>query len=155
MKLYIQIVFPIFVMTAVYSLLTFLFGEAGIYSQGKLEEELTTVVKNIGTIKQKGAELDIFIKNLTSDEETIKIFAHDLGYISENEKLIKLPPFKNEGFSQVSYGNAIPVEKPAFISDTLCKQFAILMGIISLIVEILIVKSYGYQERSKRVYIYN
>ena len=142
-------------MTAVYSLLTFFFGEAGIYSQRKLEEELGIVIKNMGAIKQKGAELDVLIKNLTSDEETIKIFAHDLGYISENEKIIKLSPFKHEGLSQVSYGSAVTIQKSAFISDRLCKQFAILMGIISLIVEILIVKSYDYQERRSQVYIYN
>ena len=155
MRLYIHIIFPFFVMTLAYTLLSFFFGATGIYAQKKLEEELKNVMKNINMINQKGEELDIMIKNLTSDEQTIKIFAHDLGYISENEKIIKLSPFKHEGLSQVSYGSAVTIQKSAFISDRLCKQFAILMGIISLIVEILIVKSYDYQERRSQVYIYN
>ena len=64
MRLYIHIIFPFFVMTLVYTLLTFFFGAKGIYTQKKLEEELKNVVKNVNLINQKGEELDVIIKNL-------------------------------------------------------------------------------------------
>lgn len=155
MRLYIHIVFPFFVMTAVYALLTFFFGATGIYSQKKLEEEVTSVVKNINLIKEKGVELDILIKNLTSDEQTIKVFAHDLGYINEGEGIIKLTSIKSDPLREVGYGSALTIHKSAFISDSLCKRFAFLMGLVSLIIEILIVKSYDLTETREKLYSYN
>ncbi|MGP1437986.1 MAG: septum formation initiator family protein [Treponema sp.] len=155
MRLYIHIIFPFFVMTAVYTLLTFFFGASGIYSQRKIEEELSNMIKNVNLINQKGMELDILIKNLTSDEETIKIFAHDLGYINEGEGIIKLTSFKADPLRDVSYGSAITIHKAAFISDSLCKRFAFLMGLVSLIIEILIIKSYDHSQARERLYSYN
>ncbi len=155
MRLYIHIIFPIFVSVAVYSMLTFFFGKSGIYAQKVLEDERQALLKNIGMIKQKGVELDVLIKNLTSDEETIKVFAHDLGYIEEDEVIVKLSSFGNKNpLSEVSSGSAITVRKSAFISDSLCKKFALLMGIIALIIEVLIAKSYEYQEKEMRVFSY-
>ena len=155
MRLYIHIIFPFFVMTLAYTLLSFFFGATGIYAQKKLEEELKNLMKNINMINQKGEELDIMIKNLTSDEQTIKIFAHDLGYINEGEGLIKLTSFKAYPLRDMTCGDAITIHKPAFISDSLCKRFAFLMGLVSLIIEILILKSYDSKERRKEVYSYN
>ena len=156
MQLYIRIIFPFFIITSVYTLLTFFFGYSGIYSQRKLKEEITNVIKNISIIKQKGIELDVLIKNLTSDEQTIKIFAHDLGYINENEGIIKLTSLKsNSLLDNISYGSAIKIHRSAYMSDSLCKRFAILMGIISFIIEMLIVKSYDPQEKRSTVYSYN
>lgn len=155
MRLYIHIVFPFFIMTLVYTLLTFFFGAKGIYTQKKLEEELKNVVKNVNMINQKGEELDVMIKNLTSDEQTIKIFAHDLGYINEGEGIIKLTSFNTDPLRDVSCGDAITIHKPTFISDSLCKRFAFLMGLVFLIIEILIVKSYDTEERREKVYSYN
>lgn len=155
MRLYIHIVFPFFVMAIVYALLSFFFGATGVYSQKKLEEEVTNVVKNINLINKKGVELDVLIKNLTSDEQTIKIFAHDLGYINEGESIIKLTSLKSDPLRDMSYGSAITIHKAAFISDSLCKRFAFLMGLVSLIIEILILKSYDSSETREKLYSYN
>lgn len=155
MRLYIHIIFPFFVMTLVYTLLTFFFGAKGIYTQKKLEEELKNVVKNVNLINQKGEELDVIIKNLTSDEQTIKIFAHDLGYINEGEGIIKLSSFAPDPLRDASCGDAITIKKPTFISDSLCKRFAFLMGLVSLIIEIIVLKSYDSAEEREKVYIYN
>jgi len=142
-------------MASIYSLISFFFGAKGVYAQRQLEQEVNNVVKNIKSIKQKGVELDILIKNLTSDEDTIRVFAHDLGYVSENEGIIKLTSFKPDVLDDVKYGSAVEIRKSAFISDTLCKKFACLMGLISLIIEMLILKSYDHKEREQRVYSYS
>jgi len=155
MRVYIHIIFPIFITASIYSLVSFFFGAKGIYAQRQLEQEMNNVAKNIKSIKQKGVELDILIKNLTSDEETIKIFAHDLGYVSENEGIIKLTSFKPDVLGDVKYGSVVKIRKSAFISDTLCKKFACLMGLISFIIEMLILKSYDRKEREQRVYSYS
>ncbi|MGP1414868.1 MAG: septum formation initiator family protein [Treponema sp.] len=155
MRLYIHILFPFFVMTSVYTLLTFFFGATGIYSQKKLEEELSNLTKNVNLINKKAEDLDIMIKNLTSDEQTIKIFAHDLGYINEGEGIIKLTSFKADPLTDIGCGDAITTHKPSFISDSLCKRFAFLIGLVSLIMELLILKSYDTTERKEKLYSYN
>ena len=156
MSLYIRIIFPIFVSIAVYSLLSFFFGKTGIYSQRVIEDSTQSLIKNIEMIKQKGVELDVLIKNLTSDTETIKIFAHDLGYVEKDEVILKLSKFKSKNpLGEVSSGSAIMVRKSAYISDSLCKKFAALMGLISLVIEVLVARSYDYQEREARVLSYS
>ena len=155
MRVYIHIIFPFFVMTSVYTLLTFFFGATGIYAQKKLEEELKSVAKNISMINQRSEELDIMIKNLTSDEQTIKIFAHDLGYINEGEGIIKLTSLTADPLRDMGCGDAITIHRPTFISDSLCKRFAFLMGLVSLIIEILVIKSYDTTQRRKELYSYN
>ena len=155
MRLYIHIIFPFFVMTSVYTLLTFFFGATGVYSQKKLEKELSDLVKNINIINQKGSELDVIIKNLTSDEQTIKIFAHDLGFVNEGETIIKLTSFKVDPLRDLGSGEAISITRPTFISDSYCKRFALMMGLVSLIIEILFLKSYDYPERRKKLYSYS
>jgi len=155
MRLYISIIFPIFVAISAYSALTFFFGESGVYSQKKLEDERNNVINNIKDIKRKGVELDVLIKNLTSDEETIKIFAHDLGYVAEGETILKLPSFKPDVLSDINYGTALEIHRSSFISDSLCKKFATLMGLIAFIIEILIARSYDYKEERERVYSYS
>ena len=155
MRLYINIIFPIFVAISSYSLLTFFFGESGVYSHKKLEDERNNIIKNIEDIKQKGVELDVLIKNLTSDEETIRIFAHDLGYVADGEIIVKLPSFKPDVLSDINYGTALEVHRTSFISDSLCKKFSTLMGLIAFIIEILITRSYDYKEERKRVYSYS
>lgn len=142
-------------MASIYSLISFFFGAKGIYAQRQLEQEVSNVVKNISSIRQKGVELDILIKNLTSDEETIRIFAHDLGYVSENEGIIKLTSFKPDVLGEVRYGSAVKLHKSAFISDVLCKKFACLMGLVSFIIEMLILKSYDHREREQKLYSYS
>ena len=121
MRLYIHIVFPFFVMAIVYALLSFFFGATGVYSQKKLEEEVTNVVKNI----------------------------------NEGESIIKLTSLKSDPLRDMSYGSAITIHKAAFISDSLCKRFAFLMGLVSLIIEILILKSYDSSETREKLYSYN
>ena len=155
MRLYVNIIFPIFVAVSSYSVLTFFFGESGVYSQKKLEDEQNNVVKNIEDITHKGVELDVLIKNLTSDEETIKIFAHDLGYVAEGETIVKLPSFKPDVLSDINYGTALEIHRPSFISDSLCKKFATLMGLIAFIIEVLIARSYDYKESREKVYSYS
>jgi len=155
MRLYINIIFPIFVAISSYSVLTFFLGESGVYSQKKLEDEKVNILKNISDIKHKGVELDVLIKNLTSDEETIRIFAHDLGYVAEGETIVKLPSFKPDVLSDINYGTALEVRRSSFISDSLCKKFATLMGLIAFIIEVLIAKSYDYKEERERVYSYS
>lgn len=155
MRLYIRVIFPFFVMASVYTLLMFFFGPTGIYSQKKLEEEIKNLVKNVNLINRTGEELDIMIKNLTSDEQTIKIFAHDLGYVNEGEGIIKFTSFKIDPLRDVACGNAITVKKHTFLSDSICKRFAFMMGLVSLIIEILVLKSYDSTKRRKRLYSYN
>ena len=155
MRLYVNVIFPIFIAISSYSLLTFFFGESGIYSHKKLEDEQINIIRNIGDIRKKGVELDVIIKNLTSDEQTIQIFAHDLGYVADGETIVKLPSFKPDVLSDINYGTALEIHRSSFISDSLCKKFATLMGLIAFIIEILITKSYDYKEERERVYSYS
>ena len=148
MRFYIHVIFPFFVMTLVYTLLTFFFGAKGIYTQKKLEEELKNVMQNINMINRKGEELDIIIKNLTSDARVKHI-------LEKSQGIIKLASFTADPLRDASCGNAITIHEPTFISDSLCKRFAFLMGLISLIIEILILKSYDTAEEREKLYIYN
>ena len=91
-----------------------------------------------------GDDLDSHIRNLTYDPETIAIYAHELGYIYNNEGIIKLVNF-NSGFGKsLNPGTILKIEKPYYLSDYICKTIAVSLGIIIIIFEMLAVKKDGY-----------
>lgn len=143
MKFYIRIAFPVFITALVYTFLSCFFGPKGLYSQRFLENQRDVLINHIELIKQTGLELDVFIQNLTADPETIEVFAHDLGYIRDNERIIKLTGFSSGVRNNFEHGSLMSLKKASFISDYLCKTIAFSLGILTALFELVLLKIYA------------
>lgn len=146
MKTYIKISFPVFITVLAYTFLSCFFGPKGLYSQRFLENQRDLLINHIGNIKQTGTELDIFIKNLTADAQTIEVFAHDLGYIRDNERIIKLTGFSSGFHNNFNHGTLMPLKESVFISDYLCKTLSFSLGILAAIIELIWFRIYVNQK---------
>ena len=144
MKIYFRVLIPIFITVFAYAVLTVFLGPKGIYAKRFIEGQRDALVNHVRSLRQTGEDLDSLIRNLTYDPETIAIYAHELGYIYDNEGMIKLVNF-NSGFGKaLNPGTILKIETPYFLSDYLCKTIAASLGIIAIIFQMLAVRKDGY-----------
>lgn len=145
--MYFKVLIPIFVSIFAYTALAVSFGPKGVYSKQFIEVQRDVLMAHVLSLKEIGDDLDSHIKNLTYDPETIAIYAHELGYIYNNEGIIKLANF-NAGFGRsLKPGTILEIEKPYYLSDYICKTIAVSLGIIVIIFEMLRVKRNAYSKK--------
>lgn len=144
MKIYFKVIIPIFVSIFAYTALAIFLGPKGVYSKRFIELQRDVLMAHVSSLKEIGDDLDSHIKNLTYDPETIAIYAHELGYIYNNEGIIKLVNF-NTGFGRsLKPGTILEIEKPYYLSDYICKTIAVSLGILVIIFEMVAAKRYAY-----------
>ncbi|UTC61566.1 septum formation initiator family protein [Treponema sp. OMZ 788] len=144
MEKYFRVMIPVFIGVFAYTALTVFLGPKGIYAKRFIEIQRDALVNHVRSLRQTGEDLDSLIRNLTYDPETIAVYAHELGYIYNNEGIIKLVNF-NSGFGKaLNPGTILKIETPYFLSDYMCKTIAISLGIIVIIFQLLAVKKDGY-----------
>ncbi len=65
-------------------------GESGIWAEKQLELQKEKLVLHVSTIQHTNEELNIRKTALLEDDEVIASYAKNLGFISENEKIVKI-----------------------------------------------------------------
>ena len=147
MKTYFRVLIPVFITVFAYTVLSVFLGPKGVYSTRFMEIQRNNLIDHVRSLKEMGDDLDSHIRNLTYDPETIAIYAHELGYIYNNEGIIKLVNF-NSGFGKaLNPGTILKIETPYFLSDYLCKTIAASLGIIAIIFQMLAVRKNGYLKK--------
>lgn len=145
----LKIVLPIFIGTLVYSVLSMCIGPKGIWAMSQLTRERTRVSANLESLYIANEDLNSRFQNLSADPDTISVYAHELGYVANGEKLIKLAGFTGGIDRNFDSGSAISVIKPAFLPEWVCKFFGILSGVCSffMLSYILTARSHDHQKR--------
>ncbi|HHU36618.1 MAG TPA: septum formation initiator family protein [Treponema sp.] len=147
---YLRIVLPLFLGTLIYSLLSFSAGPKGFWPFSQLEVEYTRINQNLETLQNINGSLEARLANLTSDSDTISVYAHELGYIHEGEKLIKLAGFTG-GIDRTLYsGSALESRIPQYVPEWICKITGILFGLLSFFVMDLFKRKYTHDNKKRR-----
>ncbi len=147
MKTYFRIVLPIFVTVFVYATLAGFFGPKGLYSKKFMEIQRDALIANVNSLNLTGSNLDSHIEDLKHDPDTIAIYAHELGYIYENEGIIKLVGFNSEFGKMLNPGSALEILAPHYISDYICKTVSVSFGILAVIFQMIWVKKYALTKK--------
>ena len=147
MKIYFRVIVPVFVTVLVYTVLSLFFGPKGIYSKRFIEVQRDTLIKHVNLLNKTSYELDTHIRNLTYDPSTIAIYAHELGYIYDDEGIIKLVNFNSAFGKFLTPGTVLNVQKPHFLSDYICKTIAVSLGILVVLLEMLAIKNNGSSKK--------
>ena len=108
MKFYLKIITPIFVFAFTYSFLSMCFGPRGFFARQQLRRQYTALVQHVQLLSDIGEDLNIRIANLSSDPQTIAVYAHELGYVQKNERLIKLMNFSGTAERTEDAGAPLP-----------------------------------------------
>lgn len=128
---YLKIVLPLFIGTLIYTLLGLSAGPMGQWRYSRLETEKERLVRNYEKLQDINTSLESRLANLSSDPDTIAVYAHELGYIHEGEQLIKLAGFNGGIDRNLVPGTALVSVKPDFLPEWICKLIGILFGIIA------------------------
>ena len=148
MKFYLKIITPIFVFAFVYSFLGICFGQRGFFARQQLKRQREALVQHVQSLSDIGEDLNIRIANLSSDPQTIAVYAHELGYVQKNERLIKLMNFSGTA-ERIEYAVfSYQIEAPRYLPDAVCKTIAVSMSIIVIMCEIIVSKKNAYSKKS-------
>lgn len=116
----------------IYVLVSFFFGESGIGAYKFMETQKKVLTQSIESINQVTKSLELDIQALDNDWETIKLYAHELGYVQEGEHLIKLADYFEPGlsaFQRYEPGTPADIAKGDFLSDWACKLLGLFFGL--------------------------
>lgn len=128
---YLKIVLPLFIGTLIYTMLGLTAGPMGQWRYSRLVMEKERLVRNYEKLQDINTTLEAQLANLSSDPDTIAVYAHELGYIHEGEQLIKLAGFTGGIDRNLVPGTALVSVKPDFLPEWICKLIGILFGIIA------------------------
>jgi len=149
MKFYLKIITPIFAFAFVYSMLGMLFGQRGFFALQQLKRQREALVHHVHILSDIGENLNIRIANLSADPQTIAVYAHELGYVRKDERLIKLMHFSGTAEYTEDAGVVYFIDAPRYIPDTVCKTIAVFVGIIVILCEMIITgKNASSKEKS-------
>jgi len=147
MKFYLKVIMPLFVFTFIYSFLSMCFGSRGFFSCQQLRRQREVLVQHVQLLSDIGEDLNIRIANLSSDPQTIAMYAHELGYVQKNERLIKLMNFSGTAERTEDTGVAYFIEAPRYLPDTACKTIAVSMSIIVIMCEMIVSKKNAHSKK--------
>ena len=147
MKFYLKVITPLFVFAFIYSFLGVCFGPRGFFARQQLRRQREALVRHVQVLSDMGENLSIRIANLSSDPQTIAMYAHELGYVQKNERLIKLMNFSGTAERTEDAGVAYLIETPRYLPDTACKTIAVSMSIIVIMCEMILSKKNAYSKK--------
>lgn len=130
MKRY-KIVLPVFIGTLVYGILSFSVGPRGLLPMSRLAEQKTRIVGNLDSLYLIKEDLNARMQNLSADPDTISVYAHELGFVAEGERLVKLAGFTGGIDRNLAAGNPVTPVRPEFLPEWICKTFGIITGLLS------------------------
>ena len=147
MKFYLKVITPLFVFAFVYSFLGICFGPRGFFARQQLKRQREVLLQHVRFLSDIGEDLNIRIANLSSDPKTIAVYAHELGYVQKNERLIKLMNFSCSVERTEDAGVAYLIETPRYVPDAVCKAIAVSMSIIVIICEMIVSQKNAYSKK--------
>jgi len=115
----------------------------------QLVQQKTKIESNLNTLYLLNEDLDARFSNLSADPDTISVYAHELGYVANGEKLIKLAGFSGGIDRNFESGTALQIKKPDFLPEWICKFFGLFSGIAAFFVLTFIFseKKYDYPKK--------
>ena len=139
----INFLIALLVTTFAYAALSFFAGKNGIWCYSQLLEQKKEIARRTDQIQSINNELRLEFDALSKDKDVIAAYARRLDYVSDGEKLVKITGLKPAFTPIYDTGTALKSIPCTYLSEGLCKIIALIIGILSLIIMILINISRG------------
>ncbi len=118
-----RVILPLVCGVFVYCVFSILLGPRSIWSMAQLEAERDKILANLESLYDINSELDARVKNLSADKDTIAMHAHEIGFVFEGERLVRLAGFSGGIDRKLSAGVPISAKTPASLPEWICKLF--------------------------------
>lgn len=151
MKVYFKIVSAVFATVICYTMLTCIYGKKGYYTQKALAAQIAEMRVHVENLQQTEMLLSDKVLNLSYDYDTIRIYANELGYISEGQRMIKLQNKNGADIHEFSPGKYLVLPEISYMSDTVIKTISASLGIIVVLIQML----YAYKKQGSEKISYD
>lgn len=124
----------VFVGTLVYVFLSITVGQNSLRSYNKMEEQKRIISKQTSEIQNINSDLTLELTALQNDKTIISAYARKLGYVSENEKIIKINGLKPAQTTLYDIGSVVRHEDPSYLAEKYCKIIAIFFAFLTFLI---------------------
>ncbi len=116
--------------TLVYVVFSVIFGVNGIWAESQLKKQKTLLAVKVAELEKQNDNLALRYEELLLDDSVIASYARKIGYISDNEKLVKISglnftPDTVEKVVQPYFKSNIQ-----YIDEWICKSFGLFVFFI-------------------------
>jgi cell division protein FtsB len=122
---FLKYAFPLWVGIVVYSVAAVTVGKTGLQSYEGLLREQEKQRQNLSKLHTINDDLNGVRDALQYDNDTIAVYARDLGYGSEKERFVKIAGLDSARPHRISEGEMLPLEIPGFVDDKTLRLIAI------------------------------
>ncbi|GMO12604.1 MAG: hypothetical protein Ta2A_22560 [Treponemataceae bacterium] len=126
----VKLIFSACLGTAVYACMLIFFSNDGLSAYKSLEAQKYEISKQLNEITGTNNELYLQYNALKQDSDVIASYARKLGYVSDNEKLLKINGLKPLPDMVYDPGSMKTATKETFVSEYFCKTAGLLTGIV-------------------------
>ncbi len=127
----LSVVFPLACGVFAYCALSILLGPKSVWAAAQLSSEKDKVLLSLESLYAINSDLDARVKNLAADPDTIAVYAHELGFVAEDERLIRLAGFSGGIDRKLFAGSPVTVEAPSFLPEWVCKLASLCVAAFS------------------------
>ena len=120
--------------TFVYILICTLAGRSGYFAYRQLYEQKMSVVSNVSELKKTHEQLELEYKALESDKSVIEAYARRLGFIYDDEVLVKINGISGNEQDVYDTGNVVKIEPVSYVPESSCKIMGLLCFALSCII---------------------
>jgi cell division protein FtsB len=135
----------IFIGMCVYVILSVFLGKQGVWAYNQLHDYKILIAENVEDLQDINEGLTIDKKTLSLDDDAIEAYAHSMGFIKDDENLVKITGIKS--YSNKVYDSGVKVTTPLiiFMPDWIAKGigFAVflLINLINSLISLVIISS--------------
>ncbi|QTQ11728.1 septum formation initiator family protein [Treponema parvum] len=115
-----------------YVALSLTVGQNGLWSEKQLNEQKRLLSLHTAGIQKINDELTLEYTALQKDPDVIAAYAKKLGYVGENEKLVKITGLHAAPVTLYNTGTVLKRQSVLYISEWVCKAFAMTVFFIAL-----------------------
>ena len=129
----VKYLFAIWAGVLVYTLLALSFGSRGITAYNQLLSEQARQESNIENLRLINQELENTMNSLLHDEDTLAVFARELGYATGQERFIRIVGLGGYQQTRTAAGNVVFAAAPQYIPNLILRIIAFFTGITILV----------------------
>jgi hypothetical protein len=146
----LKFLLPLFSGILVYTVLSICIGPRGLWAMRQLAVERQRIAGNLETLRSINEDLDARYQSLSADPDTISVYAHELGYISDGERLIRLAGFTGGIDRSFDCGSPLSVTPPKYLPEWMCKFIGLFAGICFFFLFSYLIAGISHGHRQKR-----
>jgi len=129
----VKYLFALWAGILIYASLSIIFGAKGISAYRQIEREQRKQEANMDVLMQINRELEDTLNSLRFDEDTLAVYARQLGYASPSERFVRIVGLGLNHRNRTSSGELIVAPEPHYTPDRTIRIISLCVGIAILI----------------------